>query len=118
RRQLRGINKQFHFFYNDAEINTGVIEYQISFANAIKEVWDVTDIYNVTKKENSGNSNFGFKAFMGEKRKYVAVEPSDYYTPLRETQSMRVTNQNLKGDIFKNSSGSFTDVDYLIITPS
>ncbi|MGE4346539.1 MAG: type IX secretion system sortase PorU [Flavobacteriaceae bacterium] len=117
-RQLRGINKQFQFFYNDAQNNIGVIEYQISFANTITEIWDVTDIYNVTKKQNSGNTNFSFKANMGEKRKYVALEPNDFYTPLRERQSMRVVNQNLKGTVFKDNNGNYTDVDYLIITPA
>lgn len=118
RRQLRGINKQFPFFYDEAQNNIGVIEYRISFANTIKEVWDVTDIYNVTNKENPGNANFSFRANMGEKRKYIALEPSDYYTPLRETQLMRVTNQNLKGSVFRDNNGNFTDVDYLIITPA
>src|SRR5690606_20978301 len=118
RRQLRGTGKQFHFFHEDALSNNGIIEYQISNASSIKEVWDVTDIFNVTKKVNASGTNFSFRSYMGERRKYVTIEPSDYYTPLRETQNMRITNQNLKGNIFKNQSGAFTDVDYLIITPT
>ncbi len=118
RRQLKGINKQFAFFYDEAQNNIGVIEYQISSAGSIKEVWDVTDIYNVTKKENSGNAEFSFKANMGERRKYIALDSNDYYTPLRERQAMRVINQNLKGTIFKDNNGNFTDIDYLIITPA
>src|SRR5690554_3208626 len=118
RRQLRGIGKQFQFFYDEAQSNIGLIEYQINSANTIKEVWDVTDIFNVTKKENAANATFSFKANMGEKRKYIVVEPNDYYTPLRETQHMRVTNQNIKGDIFKDNNGNFTDVDYIIVTPA
>src|SRR5690606_28703130 len=118
RRQLRGIGKQFQFFYDEAQSNIGIIEYQINSANTIKEVWDVTDIFNVTKKENAANATFSFKANMGEKRKYIVVEPNDYYTPLRETQHMRVTNQNIKGDIFKDNNGNFTDVDYIIVTPA
>lgn len=118
RRQLRGTGKQFSFFYDEAQNNIGIIEYQINSANTIKEVWDVTDIFNTTKKENSGNTTFSFKANMGEKRKYIALEPNDYYTPLRETQNMQVTNQNLKGDVFKNNNGAFTDVDYIIVTPA
>lgn len=118
RRQLRGTGKQFLFFHEDALSNTGVIEYQISNASTIKEVWDVTDIYNVTKKVNASATSFSFTSYMGERRKYISVEPSDYYTPMRETQNMRVTNQNLKGTVFKNTSGAFTDIDYLIITPA
>ena len=118
RRQLRGIGKQFSFFYDEAQTNVGIIEYQINSANTIKEVWDVTDIFNVTKKENSGNTTFSFKANMGEKRKYIALEPNDYYMPLRETQNMKVVNQNLKGNIFKDNNGSFSDLDYIIVTPA
>src|SRR5690606_4972120 len=89
RRQLKGTGKQFQFRYDEAASHTGVIEYQLSNMNSVTQIWDVTDIYNITKKENSGNSAMNLKAFMGELRKYVVVEPSDYYTPSRE-QSPRV----------------------------
>lgn len=118
RRQLKATGKQFHFFHNDALTNTGVIEYQLSNANSIKELWDVTDIYNVSKKDNSSSSTISLKAFMGEKRRYIAVDQADYYTPKRETQNMRVVNQNLKGTILKDQNGNFKDIDYLIITPA
>ena len=117
RRQLKGTGKQFQFRYDEAASHTGVIEYQLSNMNSVTQIWDVTDIYNITKKENSGNSAMNLKAFMGELRKYVVVEPSDYYTPSRE-QSPRVINQNLKGTVLKNNQGVFTDIDYLIITPA
>lgn len=117
RRQLKGTGKQFLFEHEEAASNTGVIEYQLSNANSITQIWDVSDIYNIKKKENQSGSTMTLKAFMGELRKYVVVEPFDYYSPSRE-QAPRVTNQNLKGNIFKNSQGSFNDVDYLIITPS
>lgn len=117
RRQLKGTGKQFLFQHEEASTNTGVIEYQLSNANTITQIWDVSDIYNVTKKQNQSGSTMSLKAHMGEPRKYVVVEPSDYYTPNRE-QSPRVTNQNLKGTILKNNQGVFTDIDYLIITPA
>jgi len=116
RRQLKAFGKQFSFFYDQALNNVGVIEYQITNANSITEVWEVTDIFNVRRKQNSANSTFSFKANMGEKRKYIAVDPNDYYTPLRE-QNSKVANQNLKGTIFKDNSGNFKDIDYLIVTP-
>lgn len=117
RRQLKGTGKQFLFQHEEAASDTGVIAYQLSNTNSITQIWDVSDIYNVTKKENQGGSTMSLKAHMGEIRKYVVVEPSDYYTPSRE-QNSRVTNQNLKGTIFKNNQGTFTDIDYLIITPA
>lgn len=117
KRNLQGYGKQFIFQYNDAATITGVAQYQISNASGISQVWDVTDLYNVTKAENNNSSQFAFKAYLGEVRKYVAIDAANYLSPSKESQS-RVANQNLKGTIFKNSQGAFQDVDYIIITPS
>ena len=117
KRNLKGNGKQFRFRYNDAANNIGVIEYQLSNAGGIAEVWDITDIFNTTKAVNSGQAQFSFKAPMGEVRQYIAVVPADYSTPLREGNT-RVANQNLKGTIFTNSQGQFQDVDYIIVTPA
>lgn len=116
KRRLSGTGEQFRFQYNDAGNNTGVVQYSIANAGSISEVWDITNIYDVTKAVNSGQGQFAFKAALGEVRKYIAVEPSDYYTPLRESKT-RVANQNLKGTIFNNAQGQFQDVDYIIVTP-
>lgn len=117
KRRLRGNGRQFRFQLNDAANNTGVIEYQLSNASGISEVWDITNIYDAFKAVNTGGQgNFSFKAALGEVRKYIAVTPSDYYTPLKEANA-RVANQNIKGTIFNNSQGQFQDIDYLIIAP-
>ena len=89
----------------------------ISNASGIDQVWDITDLYNVSSFSNSTGSNFSFKVTLGNKKKYVAVDLSDVYIPLRESNSV-VVNQNLKGDIFKDAQGDFQDIDYLIITPN
>lgn len=117
KRNLQGYNKQFRFQYNDADLNTGVIQYQLSNAARITQVWDITDIYNVQKTENNGADAFSFKAYMGEDRNYIAVDASDYYSPLKDSKT-RVANQNLKGTILKNPQGVFQDLDYLIVTPA
>jgi len=115
-RQLTGVDGQLPFKYNRASILSGVGEYQIGNASQFTQVWDVTNTGFITTKFNSeAQSNFTFKATLGELRKYVAVNPNDYYTPIKITQS-RVTNQNLKGTIFNDESGNFKDIDYLIIT--
>ena len=116
KRNLQGYNKQFRFQYDQANSLTGVGEYQISNATSIKQIWDITDSYNVTKSENADQSIFTFKANLGEIRKYIAVDVNDYFSPLKESQS-KVANQNLKGTIFNNAQNQFEDVDYLIITP-
>lgn len=116
-RNLIGFNKQFKFQNNSVANQIGIGEYQISNASNILQVWDVTDRFSVTKIENNGQSNFSFKANLGEIRKYIAIDPTDYFTPLRDNQS-KVTNQNLLGTIFNSNNGQFQDVDYLIITPN
>ena len=114
---LKGFGKQFQFQNNAAPTTTGIVEYQVSNATKIRQVWDVTDIYNVTKFENTTqNVNFSFKATLGEVRNYIALDDSDYYTPKKESKS-KIANQNLKGTLFNDKQGNFKDIDYLIITP-
>jgi hypothetical protein len=116
KRNLRGYGKQFEFYNNEQETNIGVGEYVISNANAISQVWDVTDIFNVQSYINANQANFSFKVPLGLPKKYVAVDISDAYVPLKEANAV-VQNQNLKGTIFNNANNTFQDVDYLIITP-
>ena len=113
---LKGFGKQFAFKVDEVESSVGVCEYQISNASAISQIWDVTDSYNVSAKLNNGQSQISVLANMGEARKYVAIDNLDFYVPLRDNESA-VANQNLKGDVFKDSQGNFQDVDYLIVTP-
>jgi hypothetical protein len=93
------------------------VSYNISNAVGISRVWDVTDIYNVTKVENSNQASFSFKANLGELRKYIAIDALDYFVPLK-TGKTKIANQNLKGTLFKNNQGQFQDIDYVIITPA
>lgn len=116
KRNLQAFGKQFPFQVNQTASLTGIGEYQLSNAASIQQVWDVTDIYNVTKVDNAAQSSFSFKSNLGEVRKYVAVDNSDYYSPSKESKS-KVDNQNLKGTVFNNASGQFQDIDYLIICP-
>lgn len=116
KRNLTGFGKQFMFFNDDQQNNIGVAQYNLTAANAISQVWDVTDIYNVSKYVNTSGANFSFKVNLGTPRKYVAVDLSDVYAPSKETIST-VANQNIKGTIFKDVSGNFEDIDYLIFTP-
>jgi hypothetical protein len=116
KRNLTGFSKQF-FFYNDLEeTNVGVGEYKITNATSISQVWDVTDRFNVTSYENTSGANFNFKVNVGAVKKYIAIDLSDTFAPLRESSAV-VVNQNLKGSIFKDAQGNFQDIDYLIFTP-
>lgn len=116
KRMLSGYGKQFRFQYDAAATTAGVGEFQFTNASGIKQIWDITDPYNCSYNSNENQSNFAFKADLGESRKYIALDPNDFYYPLKEAQT-KVTNQNIKGTIFKNDLGQFQDIDYLIITP-
>ncbi|MFV8374474.1 type IX secretion system sortase PorU [Flavobacterium sp. LB1P71] len=116
KRKLQGYGKQFTFQYDLSNSSLGIVSYSISNATGISQVWDVTDLYNVAKVENSNQSSFTFKANLGELRKYIAIDPADYFTPLKDSKP-KIANQNLKGTLFKNAQGQFQDIDYVIITP-
>ncbi len=117
KRKFQGYGKQFLFQYDLSSSSLGIVSYDFSSASGISQVWDVTDIYNVTKVENSNQASFSFKANLGELRKYVAIDASDYFIPLKSSKP-KISNQNLKGTLFKNSQGQFQDIDYVIITPT
>ncbi|OCB74363.1 type IX secretion system sortase PorU [Flavobacterium crassostreae] len=117
RRKLQGVGKQFQFQYDLARGSLETAQYTIGNARQISQVWDVTDIYNVQKVINLNQDVFSFKANLGAVKKYIALDNSDFYTPMKDGRS-RVVNQNIKGTIFKNQQGSFEDIDYLIVTPA
>ncbi len=115
-RELSGVEGQLAFRYNAAASLAGVGEYQISNASQFSQVWDVTDFQFITSKQNEGNAtSLSFKQTLGEVREYVAVNPNNYFLPIKLAQSA-VPNQNLKGTIFNDESGNFKDIDYIIIT--
>lgn len=113
---LSGFGKQYRFQNNEANTQLGFAEYQFSNASSISQVWDITDIYNVTKTLNPNQNSFSFKSSLGEIRKYIAVDAQDFYIPKKEANA-KVLNQNIKGTIFKNQQGVFQDIDYLIVAP-
>nr|WP_309755773.1 type IX secretion system sortase PorU [Flavobacterium sp.] len=117
KRKLQGYGKQFHFQYDQSSSSIGTVSYSISNAINIAQVWDVTDIFNASKIENSNQNSLIFKANLGELRKYIALDPADYYTP-HQVPKPKISNQNLKGTLFKNGQGQFQDIDYAIIAPA
>ncbi len=119
KRALTGTGSQFNFRVDDAASAVGVAEYTLSSASQVAQVWDVSDIFNVTKYENAAQEGtFSFRSVLGQAAEYVAVDPSDYFVPSIQNSNRTVANQDLKGTIFQDASGSFQDVDYLIITPA
>ncbi len=116
KRRLLGAGLQLPFQYNEAATLSGIASYEITNAAGFTQIWDVTMPENITQISNdSGSSSFSFKANLGQLRKYVAIDPGNYFEPL-EALNSNVPNQDLKGSILADASGSFSDLDYLIIT--
>lgn len=117
-RLLSYTGTQLGFTKNSVATTSGIVEYQLSNAQNVAEVWDISDRFNVSSyANNANNANFSFKAQAGSAKKYVAFGNNTFLDPLREG-SAQVANQDLKGTIFLNQQGDFQDVDYLIITPN
>ncbi|TYA74846.1 type IX secretion system sortase PorU [Seonamhaeicola marinus] len=117
-RALKFYGKQFQFKNNNVVVSSGIGQYTISDASGISEIWDVTDIYNVSNFVNeTSDSNLSFTADLGSLKQYVAVAPNDYFDPKLDSETT-IANQNIKGTIFQNANGNFQDIDYLIISPA
>lgn len=115
-RQLTGVDGQLSFRYKEAANLIGIGEYQIANASQFSQVWDVTDPYFISSIQNVDNaSSISFKQNLGSVHEYVAINPNDYILPVKISNSA-VANQDLKGSVFKDQSGNFKDVDYIIIT--
>ncbi|WP_242135812.1 type IX secretion system sortase PorU [Aestuariivivens marinum] len=114
-RSLNFNNKQFQFKNSNVVSALGIGQYNISNASQISEVWEVTDIFNITSFENNESSpTLSFKSTLGVLKTFVAVTPQDYFEP-KVDETTTVPNQNIKGTIFTNSQGEFQDVDYIIV---
>jgi Peptidase family C25 len=114
---LAGYGKQFQFKVNAAATSVGTGEYIINNASNIGQVWDITDIYNVSSKSNNAQNQIAIKSFLGQAQNFIVVDNNDIYNPINDGRSF-IANQDIKGTIFLNKQGVFTDIDYLIVTPA
>ena len=116
-RALNFSGNQFTFRNDETATLSGIGRYNVTNTSEVSEIWDITDLYNVTTVVNSeASGSLSFTANLGTLREYAIVTESDFYEPQRESNTS-VENQNIKGTIFLNESGVFEDVDYLIVTP-
>lgn len=114
---LRGMGKTFRFTKNNTTGQGGVADYRFQESQNIAEVWDVTDIENIIVYNNAtADANFSFKAPMGSRRLFMALDNADLRS-VRVKSRSQIANQDLKGSIFLNSQRQFQDVDYLMIAP-
>jgi len=115
---IKGIGKQFLFHNKEQKNNLGISEFQISNAQNISSIWNVTDPYSIQETPNK-SSSLNIRVASGIVSKFLVVNENDFYLP-KKTENSNVVNQDLKGNIFKSSTQNNTqgDVEYLIITRS
>ena len=85
--------------YNNA---SGIVQYNITQSQAVSEVWDITDRFNAKTVLNTDNAdNFSFNVIENELKEYVLVSSLSFLSP-DKAQSSKITNQNLKGTVFRS----------------
>lgn len=115
-RRLVGTGVQESFRNLETASQGGIGQYIFGNAADYQAIWDITDPAQIGVVVNQDNAQtINFKSNLGSLREYVAVHNSDFYLPQRADVD-RIPNQNLKGSIFNGPSGSFEDIDYVIIT--
>ena len=116
-RQLTYVNgEQLSFRNNLVGTTPGIVQYNMTNASSIDQIWDITDVFNIRSVENDNASEFSFKTNGGQVRDYIAFSVSDVLSPSRDANT-QVVNQDLKGTILNDEQGQFQDLDYLLITP-
>jgi len=110
--------EQLIFYNKDVVDLTGVGQYNISSANTISNIWEISDLNNVSEilidnSENTAN----FKSVLGEQKSYIAFNQNSYFEPIIDGETT-IENQNLKSEIFLDEQNQFQDIDYLIICRS
>ncbi len=109
---------QFIFYNKNLVDLSGIAQYNIATANAISNIWEITDINNVTEISTDGNESIvSFKSILGEEKKFIAFNQDSYYEPIIEGQTV-IENQDIKSDVFLDDSNQFQDLDYLIVCRS
>ncbi|MGB5420459.1 type IX secretion system sortase PorU [Algibacter sp.] len=115
---LKFNGNQFLFKNNAVTSASGIAQYNLSNATNLDEIWEISDLYNVTAYENSDkNATVSFTSLLGVQKSFVAFSSSDYFSPKIDSNKS-INNQNIKGTIFQNNVGVFQDIDYIIIAPN
>ncbi|TXD48910.1 type IX secretion system sortase PorU [Polaribacter sp. IC073] len=107
KKELLADTKQFSFRSFKQFDASGTVAYQIKNANAIFQVWDVSNFLapEIITNEGAG-TDFVFKDSGGILREYIVLNESDFYIP-ETVANAKVSNQNLQ---------ALKDINYIVIT--
>ena len=66
----------------------GVGEYNISNANLISNIWEITDLNNVSEIIIEDIENVAvFKSILGEEKRFIAFNQDSYFEPIIEGET-------------------------------
>jgi len=108
---------QLTFYNNDLDLDSEIVNYEISNANNISSIWNISNISNISEISPNQSSDFSFKSIFSASNKFIAFDNSNFLVPTLEGD-FQIPNQNIKENIFINSQNEIEPVDYIIIARS
>ena len=117
RSNLNFNNGQLIFYNSDIDDDYNIVNYEITNAQNVMSIWNISDISNVTEISPNQANTFSFKSIYSTLNRFIAYDGQEFYTPTIESDN-EIVNQNLKENIFLNSQNQFEEVDYIIIARS
>ena len=116
-RELKYTDNQLIFKYQKDNPQSEIIEFNISNASAVDQVWDVSAWTNISSvNNNQGVVNFSYRLNVTDQpKKFIAFNNDELLRPRFEAGNKKISNQNLKGNIFLNTQGQVEPVDYLVV---
>jgi len=118
KRGLKYADDQLIFSYQKDNPLNEIIEFNISNASSVDQVWDISAWTSVSSFTNSQqNSNLSFSLNLSDQpKKFIAFNNDELLRPRFEGGDKKISNTNLKGNIFQNAQGQIEPVDYLVVT--
>jgi len=116
-RQLRYADDQLIFTYQKDNPQSEIIEFNIGNASSVDQIWDISTWTSVSSiRNNQGIDNFSYKLNVADQaKKFIAFSNDELLRPRFEAGNKKISNQNLKGNIFLNAQGQVESVDYLVV---
>jgi hypothetical protein len=116
-RKLRYVDDQLIFTYQKDNPQSEIIEFNISNASSVDQVWDISAWTSVSGISNNQEvDNFSYKLNVTDQpKKFIAFSNDELMRPQFEAGDKKISNLNLKGNIFLNAQGQIEPVDYLVV---
>ena len=116
-RQLRYEGDQLLFDHQKDDPQNEVIQFNIGNASSVDQVWDIskwTDINSINNNQQVDALTFS-RNMTDQPKKFIAFDNDNLLRPRFEGGNKKISNVDLKGNIFMNAQGQIEPVDYLVV---